>query len=117
MLFQKILPIKNYERAKVFLFFLNSTNVQRLTRKNIEDKSLFRTAEEINYFWQFLYTSIKQLDCFSLIEEVKLMGGLWNYFLVTPRGSVGINMQIFRPVQLVVLAVEGKTGFGFGTFI
>ena len=23
-----------------------------------------------------------------------------------------IHLQIFRPVQLVVLAVEGKTGFG-----
>ena len=26
-------------------------------------------------------------------------------------------MQICRPLLLVVLALEGKTGFGFGTFI
>ena len=26
-------------------------------------------------------------------------------------------MQIFRPMQLVVLAAEGKAGFGFGAFM
>ena len=28
-----------------------------------------------------------------------------------------MHLQIFRPAQLVVLAVESKTGFGLGTFI
>ena len=28
-----------------------------------------------------------------------------------------VHVQIFRPVQLVVMAAEGMTGFGFGAFL
>ena len=32
-------------------------------------------------------------------------------------GVKNIHLQNFRPMQLVVLAAEGKTGFDFGEFI
>ena len=54
------------------------------------------------------------MDCTHLIKEVTLIGGeiaFWSLF-----SAKTIDMQIFLPVQPVVLAAEGKTGFGFGDF-
>ena len=52
------------------------------------------------------YTREKPMDCISLTEKVTLMGGLLKYFLVK-----AMHLQIFRPVELVLLIAEGKTGF------
>ena len=65
-----------------------------------------------------MYASVKLVGCMSLVEEVTLIGGLWKCFLVTPQSKkYRLHLQIFRPVQLVVLAAESKTDLGFGAFI
>ena len=43
-----------------------------------------------------------------MIEEVTLTGGLLKNALWSLLSAKTIRMQIFRPVQLVVLAAEGK---------
>ena len=50
----------------------------------------------------------------SLIEEVMHTGGLQNAFW-SVLGVKTRDVHIFRPVQLVVLAAESKTGFDLGT--
>ena len=57
-------------------------------------------------------TSVKpvDVDCISLIEEVTLMGysnnAFWSLFSVKT-----VPLQMFRPMQLVVLVAKGIIGF------
>ena len=50
------------------------------------------------------------VDFISLLEEVKLMGGLQKFRSLLSVKT--ILLQIFSPAQQVVLAAERKTSFG-----
>ena len=64
--------------------------------------------------WSLKSTSVKpgDVDYISLIEVVTLMGGLGKMLFWSLPSVKTIPLQMFRPVQLVILAAKGKTGFG-----